>query len=68
MSLDPNVTHALDQFGGFANQFAGIVAGYFKALLANGFTRSEALVLTVKWQTTVWEVTAPGRSPKKEDT
>ncbi len=48
--LPPNITHAFEQYTAFARDFAGVAAIYFRALLGQGFTREEALCLTVNWQ------------------
>lgn len=58
MSGPGNITHIMEQYAAFWRDFAAnAVPAYFKALVAGGLTRQEALELTLGWQNTLIEVT-----------
>jgi len=47
----PEFVHLLDQLTAMWRDFAAnSVPSYFKSLVLNGFTREEALTLTLGWQ------------------
>lgn len=48
-----NLTQALEQIEATGRDLAPIAGTYFKGLLNQGFTRMEALTLTVSWITTL---------------
>lgn len=51
--FDPKNIHAFEQATGAMLQLAGLLAAYRRALLNEGFTREEALVLIEAYQYTL---------------
>lgn len=45
---------AIDQAVASAAELARAMAGYFNGLVAEGFTREEALVIVLAWQATIF--------------
>lgn len=62
MSLDPRSIHDLDQQTGPLNRFAIILAAYYRSLVAEGFTRYEALQIVTNYQETLIRTL-----PRRED-
>lgn len=57
------IRHAAEQMGAWLREFAGTMASYFKALQHEGFTREEALRLTIAYQATIISGSRP-RDPE----
>jgi hypothetical protein len=47
--LPPNIVQMLEQYGAFVNDYAPVVAKFYKALRSNGLGDEAAIRITCAW-------------------